>query len=111
MPKWQSNYPELNDHSYQIQANREPEVGGAIADEQPPPTETAFKDKDEERDDNALVCPPNPDEIKYALNQDLEVGKISDVISEGRNETILGVEYSFKEDVMRLKTGKNLDKK
>ena len=111
LTKWKSNYPELNDPSDPIQEETIPEVGGAIEDEQPPPTEIDYEDSDdEERDENAPFRPPTAEEIKYALNQDLEIGKISDVISEGRNEKILGVGYSFTEDVMFLKVGKKLDR-
>ena len=120
LTKWRSNYPELNDPFTPTQAKTEPEEGNAISDEPSPLTgnvdedmeeeENSDEEKEEEREEYAPFRPPGPEEIKYALNQDLEVGKISDVISEGRNEKILGVGYSFSEDVMFLKVGKKLDR-
>ena len=122
--KWRSNKEELNDEPTNTPASpplpdsatddavvteKEPRSNSdEIADENADENDDDDDDDDDDNDDNGKT--PSPEEIKSALNQPLETGKLSDVTSPTVSSKILGIGYDFSTDNMFIKIGSKLNR-
>ena len=67
-------------------------------------------DGDEDADGNLDIDSTCLDEQIKNVFEDDQVGDLSDMLSDQTNEKVLGVGFSFEQDVLYIRIGKKLDR-